>query len=191
VRPSAIRMAEVIQVTAIAVPSAMRIRTAPPFVGRTWRQALLGGGRAPAIAYAPRSESGKASSDLAYRRRVCGRLCEARGLSSVCPLFVVSRLARGTGAPKPRLVLVCPTGITFCIQLNCTPQHAAERPIRLCAEQCSRMVSIARFAPSYRTVTWSYVDRDCDVVHKIRPEGAYLPLLIPLNGPLILEMKSH
>ncbi|HUD18776.1 MAG TPA: hypothetical protein VMQ59_16040 [Acidimicrobiales bacterium] len=73
VRPSAIMMAEVIQVTAIAVPSAMRIRTAPPFVGRAWRQALLGGGRAPAIAYAPRSESGKASSDLAYRRRVCGR----------------------------------------------------------------------------------------------------------------------
>src|ERR1700733_4141543 len=104
--PSAIRMAEVmvIQVTAIAVPSAMRIRTAPPFVGRTWRQALLGGGRAPAIAYAPRSESGKASSDLAYRRRVCGRLCEARGLSSVCPLFVVGRLARATGAPEPRLV---------------------------------------------------------------------------------------
>ena len=65
--------------TAIAVASAMRIRTAPPFVGRALgaRLALLGVGRAPAFAFAPRTASGKASSVLACRRRVCGRLCTA------------------------------------------------------------------------------------------------------------------
>ncbi len=45
------------------------------------------------------------------------------------------------------------------------------------------MVSIARFEPSYRTLSWTYADRYCDVVHKIASDGAYLPLLIPLNGP--------
>ena len=80
--------------------------------------------------------------------------------------------------------MVRPTGTTFCIQLNCTPQHEAERPISLCGEQCSRMASITGFAASHRTLTWVYVDEDCDVVHIIRAEGAYLPLLMALNGPV-------
>src|SRR5580692_9885949 len=104
VLPNSVMAAVVKHMAASAADSAMRIRTAPPFVGRDDAPGSARCGRAPAIAYAPRSESGKASSDLAYRRRVCGRLCQARGLSSACPLFVVSRLARATGAPKPRLV---------------------------------------------------------------------------------------
>ena len=52
--------------TAMAVVSAMRIRTAPPFVGRAGAPGSARWGRAPAIAYAPRTESGKASSVLAW-----------------------------------------------------------------------------------------------------------------------------
>jgi hypothetical protein len=52
--------------TANAVVSAMRIRTAPPFVGRARAPGSARWGRAPAIAYAPRTESGKASSVLAW-----------------------------------------------------------------------------------------------------------------------------
>ena len=57
----------------------MRIRTAPPFVGRTSGCAPGSARcrRAPAIAFAPRTASRKASSVLACRRRVCGRLCTA------------------------------------------------------------------------------------------------------------------
>jgi hypothetical protein len=51
--------------TAIAAVSAMRIRTAPPFVGRVIAPGSARWGRAPAVAYAPRTESGKASSVLA------------------------------------------------------------------------------------------------------------------------------
>ena len=60
--------------TAMAVVSAMRIRTAPPFVGRAGAPGSARWGRAPAIAYKPRTESGKASSVLAWCRRVCGRM---------------------------------------------------------------------------------------------------------------------
>jgi hypothetical protein len=94
-------------ITAMAVVSAMRIRTAPPFVGRATAPGSARWGRAPAIAYAPRTESGKASSVLAYRRRVCGRLCEGPG---GCPRSVlalsISRQSRWTGVPRPRQVLV-------------------------------------------------------------------------------------
>jgi hypothetical protein len=94
-------------ITAMAVVSAMRIRTAPPFVGRATAPGSARWGRAPAVAYAPRTESGKASSVLAYRRRVCGRLCEGPG---GCPRSVlalsISRQSRWTGVPRPRQVLV-------------------------------------------------------------------------------------
>src|SRR6516165_10837598 len=72
--------------TATAVDSAMRIRTAPPFVGRVVAPGSARCWRAPAIAFAPRTVSGKASSVLACRRRVCGRFSTAQ---VVIWLFVV------------------------------------------------------------------------------------------------------
>src|SRR5260370_870835 len=87
--------------TAAAVPSAMRIRTAPPFVGRVQAPGSARCGRAPAIAFAPRTESGKASSVLASRRRVCGRLCTAPWLVPGVVLDSVWLDGLRTGAPRP------------------------------------------------------------------------------------------
>ncbi len=85
--------------------SAMRIRTAPPFVGRARAPGSARWGRAPAIAYAPRTESGKASSVLAWCRRVCGRLCEGPGVVlGVSSLCRYSGQSRRTGMPRPRQV---------------------------------------------------------------------------------------
>ena len=84
--------------TAMAAASAMRIRTAPPFVGRELlRLPLLGVWRAPALAFAPRTDCGKAGSVLACRRRVCGRLSCAR-------FYVVGATSPGSvrsAAPVP------------------------------------------------------------------------------------------
>jgi hypothetical protein len=83
----------------------MRIRTAPPFVGRARAPGSARWGRAPAIAYAPRTESGKASSVLAWCRRVCGRLCEGPGVVlGVSSLCRYSGQSRWTGLPRPRQV---------------------------------------------------------------------------------------
>ena len=80
--------------TAAAVPSAMRIRTAPPFVGRA--SGVPGSARcrrAPAFAFAPRTASREASSVLAWCRRVCGRLCTAPGMVLGVVLNSLSRSA--------------------------------------------------------------------------------------------------
>ena len=183
VRPSAMRKTEVIQVTAIAVPSAMRIRTAPPFVGRRGaRLCSVEGGLRP-LHTRPDRRAGR-HRPIWHIAAGCAAGCVKPGDCPRCVLFSSSAGSpEGQARRNPDWSVVCPTGTTFCIQLICTPQHEAESPISLCAEQCSRMVSNTGFAPSHRTLTWTYGDRDCDVVHKIGFDGAYLPLLIPLNGP--------
>jgi hypothetical protein len=91
--------------TAMAVVSAMRIRTAPPFVGRAGAPGSARWGRAPAIAYAPRTESGKASSVLAWCRRVCGRMCEGPGVVlGVSSLRRIQARPWWTGVPRLRQV---------------------------------------------------------------------------------------
>jgi len=65
--------------TITAVASAMRVRKAPPFVGRAKAPFSARCVRAPAIACVPRTTSGQASLILAIRHRVCGRLSRAQG----------------------------------------------------------------------------------------------------------------
>src|SRR5450631_3490390 len=63
-------MVMVMQTTGMIATSAMRVRMAPPFVGRAWAPSSARCWRAPAIAFGPRTASGKASFVLALRRRV-------------------------------------------------------------------------------------------------------------------------
>src|ERR1035437_8208825 len=77
-----------------AATSAMRGRMAPPFGGRAMAPSSARCWRAPAIAFGPRTASGKASFVLALRRRVCGRLVYARDCFVISSLFVI-----GLGTP--------------------------------------------------------------------------------------------
>src|ERR1700722_3415944 len=71
----------------IIATSAMRVRMAPPFVGRAKAPSSARCWRAPAIAFGPRTASGKASSVLASRHRVCGRFCYAQDCVVKTPLI--------------------------------------------------------------------------------------------------------
>ena len=78
-----------IDATVKTAMSAMRVRMAPPFVGRAMAPSSARCWRAPAIAFGPRTASGKASFVLALRRRVCGRLVYAQDCFVVSSLFVI------------------------------------------------------------------------------------------------------
>jgi hypothetical protein len=81
-------MDKVMNATVPAAMSAMRVRTAPPFVGRAKaRLPLLGVGGLRPIAFGPRTEGGQAFSVLAPRRRVCGRFSYAQGWVVWTPLI--------------------------------------------------------------------------------------------------------
>jgi hypothetical protein len=78
--------------------SAMRVRMAPPFVGRAKAPSSARCWRAPARAYGPRTASGQASSVLASRRRVCGRFGYAQACVVVTPLISSSSRVGGTAS---------------------------------------------------------------------------------------------
>src|SRR5580692_1708147 len=169
VLPNSVMAAVVKHMAASAADSAMRIRTAPPFVGRDDAPGSARCGRAPAIAYAPRSESGKASSDLAYRRRVCGRLCWARGMSSVvfgCPRFVVFWPVPGIQACRdPDWSVGGPIEATFQKQLEISLRLLLECSINFCGGDPTSPDQLARANRSFGSLNWTYVQPSCDVFH--------------------------
>src|SRR6516165_1409278 len=78
-----------INVTATAVVSAMRIRTAPPFVGRTLRLALLGVGGLRPLHSRPERRAGRRRPFWLFAAGcAAGCVQPLRLLGSVCPLFV-------------------------------------------------------------------------------------------------------
>lgn len=153
--------------TATAVVSAMRIRTAPPFVGRVHAPGSARCGRAPAIAFAPRTASGKASSVLAHRRRVCGRLCTAPGLGSRCR----PRL-RGLDAPGGRRVATLGmsayvrSALLVSLGSRNSARHAAQKSDLIFASH--NVAGVLRRATGVPNgpLTWGVRARLCDEDHK-------------------------
>src|ERR1019366_7157068 len=82
-----VRVVTVMRATGMIATSAMRVHMAPPFVGRAKAPSSARCWRAPAIAFGPRTASGKASSVLASRRRVCGRFSYAQDCVVKTPLI--------------------------------------------------------------------------------------------------------
>src|SRR5664280_2789019 len=97
---ASVRVLMVMTEIGIIATSAMRVRMAPPFVGRAKAPSSARCWRAPAIAFGPRTASGKASFVLALRRRECGRLVYARECFVVSSLFVIG-LGTPTGGHGP------------------------------------------------------------------------------------------
>ena len=133
-------------------------------------------GRAPAIAYAPRTESGKASSVLAFCRRVCGRMCEGPGV-----VLGVSSLRRfqaspwWTGAPRLRQVYGCTT--TFWKDSSRRLHHLPESVTLFCVGDPSSRV--LRRARSERRCPLSWDDRYgfCEGLHNRRHEhGSFVSM---------------
>ena len=89
-------MVTMMPATGMIATSAMRVRMAPPFVGRAKAPSSARCWRAPASAFGPRTASGKASFVLASRRRVCGRFGYAQACVVVTPL--ISSLSRVGGS---------------------------------------------------------------------------------------------
>src|SRR5580704_6053570 len=158
-----------VTMTATAVASAMRIRTAPPFVGRVEAPGSARCRRAPAIAFAPRTESGKASSVLAYRRRVCGRLCTAlrwfrfgvlvSGLSGH-PLVGGRVETASSWAEIDR-------GATSGKRAYLRSPHAPESSMRFCATQLSSQLAPTLVHPPEQGVSRDFDLGLCDIDHKV------------------------
>ena len=151
-----------------------------PSSGATTRRALLGVGRAPAIAFAPRTESREASSVLARRRRVCGRLCYSPGGALAggprfpCSCYVRRGACRKAGAPRPSVVSAVPIGPLFSVTAGASASRLlAERPMRLYGEQSSSGVNgtAVRFPRTRLTRNFSQIV--CDIDHK--PPGRRAP----------------
>ena len=154
--------------TATAVASAMRIRTAPPFVGRVVAPGSARCRRAPAIAFAPRTESGKASSVLADRRRVCGRLCTALGGGSGVVLDSWSRRCLRAGAPGPWSVWIGPIGrlLPVCSRNFAHGMHAKGRYEFAVSNLSVRVTEPAVRLPAV-SLTWGFIQGLCDTDHKV------------------------
>ena len=86
-RAAWVQVLTVMSATGTIATSAMRVRMAPPFVGRVKAPSSAWCWRAPAFAFVPRTVSGKATSVLALRHRVCGRFGYALDCVVVTPHF--------------------------------------------------------------------------------------------------------
>jgi hypothetical protein len=157
------------------VPSIVQCGSARhlPSSGATARRALLGVGRAPAIAFAPRTESREASSVLARCRRVCGRFSYSPGGCSggwssirlfwrrapwcLPPGRRADTIGGLSGSDRPSVSVTAGASAS---------RHLAERPVRLCGEQCSSWVNGTGIHFLRTILTWGFSSRACDIDHK-------------------------
>src|SRR5580698_6048969 len=120
-------------VTATAVASAMRIRTAPPFVGRALaRLALLGvGGLRPSHSR-PERRAGRHRPFWLIAAGCAAGVYSPVIASGSCPLFVLSWGLKA-GALKPCLIWRDPIGgLLRVMPPTLRSPHLPERPIGLC-----------------------------------------------------------
>jgi hypothetical protein len=179
--------------TAIAVVSAMRIRTAPPFVGRPGAPGSARWGRAPAIAYAPRTESGKASSVLAWCRRVCGRMCESPGVVlGVSSLRRIQASPWWTGAPRLRQVYGCSTTTTFRKDLSRRLHHLPESVLLFCDGDPSSRVLRSRHPGKRSTLSWGDIPKVCELLHNEGSEnGLFASMKVRNNHDNYLKAVNN
>ena len=123
--------------------------------------------RAPAIAFTPRTASGKASSVLTCCRRVCGRLCTAPGM--VLGLVLNSLpgwpAGRRVGTSGCRKSPVRPP--TFGMQRNRHSPHASERPFWITGLQSTGWFIERVFNGHFRSLNWDCVGIPCEGNHKV------------------------
>ena len=164
--------------TASAVDSAMRVRTAPPFVRRNdapgSARCWAGSGhciRAPngeREGFIRSGSSPQGVRPVVIRPRWC-----SGGWSSI-PEFVLDVVRRGAHlpdgrrAPRPSAVSAVPNGPLFSVTAGASASRfLAERPVRLYGEQSTVGLREHVFSSYAGRLTWAFSPTVCDIDHKL------------------------